>query len=74
MKILDYGIIDDCGTVINPMVVAGQVQGATAHGLGAALLENLPYDENGNVLAGSFTDYAPITINNIPAIKVGHRE
>jgi CO/xanthine dehydrogenase Mo-binding subunit/carbon monoxide dehydrogenase subunit G len=72
--ILDYGIVDDCGTVINAMVVEGQVQGAVAHGLGAALLENLAYDESGNVLAGSFTDYAPITINNIPAIKFGHTE
>ena len=45
-----------------------------AFSLGAALLENIPYDENGNVLAGSFTDYAPITINNIPHIKFGNRE
>jgi 2-furoyl-CoA dehydrogenase large subunit len=74
VRILDYGIVDDCGKVINPMVVKGQVQGAVAHSLGAALLENMPYDENGNVLAGSFTDYAPITINNIPDIKFGNRE
>jgi CO/xanthine dehydrogenase Mo-binding subunit/carbon monoxide dehydrogenase subunit G len=74
VRILDYAIVDDCGKVINPMVVKGQVQGAVAHSLGAALLENMPYDENGNVLAGSFTDYAPITINNIPHIKFGNRE
>jgi len=74
VRILDYAIVDDCGKVINPMVVKGQVQGAVAHSLGAALLENLPYDESGNVLAGSFTDYAPITINNIPNIKFGNRE
>jgi len=74
VRILDYAIIDDCGKVINAMVVEGQVQGAAAHGLGAALLENLSYDESGNVLAGSFTDYAPITINNIPSIKFGHTE
>jgi 2-furoyl-CoA dehydrogenase large subunit len=74
VRILDYAIIDDCGRRINPMIVEGQVQGALAHGLGAVLLENMPYDESGNVLAGSFTEYTPITINNIPNIKLGHRE
>ncbi len=74
VQILDYAIVDDCGKVINPMVVDGQVQGATAHSLGAVLLENMPYDDSGNLLTGSFTDYAPITINNIPKIKFGHRE
>jgi len=69
VRILDYAIVDDCGTVINPMIVKGQVFGGTAHGLGAALLESLTYDASGNVLTGSFTDYAPITINNIPDMK-----
>ena len=50
-KILDYAAVDDCGTVINPMIVEGQVHGATAHGIGAALMENCAYDENGNMLA-----------------------
>ncbi|MCU7930757.1 MAG: molybdopterin-dependent oxidoreductase [Candidatus Thiodiazotropha sp. (ex Codakia rugifera)] len=74
VKILDYGIVDDCGKMINPMIVEGQLHGGAAHGLGAALLENLPYDESGNVLAGSFTDYAPITINNVPKLKLDHME
>jgi len=74
VRILDYGIVDDCGKVINPMVVAGQVHGAAGLGLGAALLENMPYDADGNVLAGSFTDYTPITINNVPTLKCGHME
>lgn len=69
IKILDYAIVDDCGRVINPMIVKGQVFGGAAHGLGAALLENLTYDERGNVLTSSFTDYTPITINNIPELK-----
>ncbi|MCC7411256.1 MAG: molybdopterin-dependent oxidoreductase, partial [Gammaproteobacteria bacterium] len=73
-KILEYGIVDDCGTVINPMIVKGQVFGGAAHGLGAALLENLNYDANGNVLTGSFTDYAPITINNMPDLKLDEME
>ncbi len=73
-RILDYAIVDDCGKVVNPMIVAGQVHGATAHGLGAALLETMPYDEAGNVLSGSFTDYAPITINNMPLLKNANME
>ena len=48
-KILDYVAIDDCGTVINPPIVEGQVYGATAHGIGAALLENCVYDAVGNM-------------------------
>jgi 2-furoyl-CoA dehydrogenase large subunit len=68
-KLLDYAIVDDCGTVMNHMIVKGQVYGATAHGIGAALLENLPYDATGNVISGSFTDYAPITIQNMPDLK-----
>lgn len=68
-SILDYAIVDDCGTVINHMIVEGQTHGAAAHGIGAVILENMPYDEDGNVLCGSFTDYVPITIINMPDIK-----
>jgi 2-furoyl-CoA dehydrogenase large subunit len=73
-KILDYAVVDDCGTVINPMIVAGQVHGATAHGIGAALLENCAYDADGNLLASTFSDYVPITIMNMPALRYGHLE
>lgn len=68
-KVLDYGIVDDCGTVINHMIVEGQTHGGAAHGIGAALMEIMPHDKDGNVLSGSFTDYAPITINNMPTLK-----
>jgi CO/xanthine dehydrogenase Mo-binding subunit len=70
-KILDYAAVDDCGTVINPMIVEGQVHGATAHGIGAALMENCAYDENGNMLASTFSDYTPITAVSMPMIKYG---
>jgi len=73
-KILDYAIVDDCGKVINHMIVEGQVHGGAAHGIGAALQEIMPFDEEGNVLAGSFTDYAPITINNMPDLKCANME
>ena len=59
--ILDYVAVDDCGTVINPPIVEGQVYGATAHGIGAALLENCAYDAVGNMLTSTFSDYTPIT-------------
>jgi CO/xanthine dehydrogenase Mo-binding subunit/carbon monoxide dehydrogenase subunit G len=73
-KVLDYAIVDDCGKVINHMIVQGQVHGGAAHGLGAALIEIMPFDKEGNVLAGSFTDYAPITINNMPDLKTANME
>jgi len=73
-RILDYVAIDDCGTVINPPIVEGQVYGATAHGIGAALMENCVYDAVGNMLTSTFTDYTPITAVNMPKVKYGHLE
>ena len=71
-KILDYVAVDDCGTVINPPIVEGQVYGATAHGIGAALMETCVYDAVGNMLTSTFSDYTPITSMNIPKIEYGH--
>ena len=73
-RILDYVAVDDCGTVINPPIVEGQVYGATAHGIGAALMENCVYDEVGNMLTSTFSDYIPITALNMPKVKYGHIE
>jgi CO/xanthine dehydrogenase Mo-binding subunit len=73
-KILDYAAVDDCGRVINPAIVRGQVFGATAHGLGAALYEDCRYDEAGNLLASTFSDYIPITALNMPRVRYGHME
>ena len=72
--ILDYVAVDDCGTVINPPIVEGQVYGATAHGIGAALMESCVYDAVGNMLTGTFSDYTPITAMNMPHIKYDHLE
>jgi len=71
-RILDYVAVDDCGTVINPPIVEGQVYGATAHGIGAALMENCVYDSVGNMLTSTFSDYIPITAVNMPKVKYGH--
>jgi CO/xanthine dehydrogenase Mo-binding subunit len=73
-RILDYVAVDDCGTVINPPIVEGQVYGATAHGIGAALMENCVYDGVGNMLTSTFSDYTPITAMNMPKVKYDHIE
>jgi CO/xanthine dehydrogenase Mo-binding subunit len=73
-RILDYAAVDDCGKVINPPIVQGQVYGATAHGIGAALMENCVYDAVGNMLTSTFSDYTPITAMNMPIVKYDHIE
>jgi 2-furoyl-CoA dehydrogenase large subunit len=54
--------------------VEGQVYGATAHGIGAALMENCVYDAVGNMLTSTFSDYIPMTAMNMPKVKYGHIE
>ncbi len=73
-KILAYATVDDCGTRINPTIVDGQVHGATAHGIGASLLENCVYDAEGNMLTSQFADYVPITAMNMPRLRCGSQE
>src|SRR5579864_5538662 len=73
-KILAYACVDDCGRAINPRIVEGQVHGAAAHGIGAALLEDCAYDSDGNLLTATFSDYTPITAMNIPELLYGHME
>lgn len=68
-KILDYVVVDDCGVAINPKIVAGQVHGATCHGIGAAMQEAFQFDDSGNMITGTFTDYAPMTSMNMPELK-----
>ena len=59
--------VDDCGNIINPMIVEGQIHGGLTQGLGPALFEEIPYDEDGNNLAGSFMDYLVPTAVETPA-------
>jgi 2-furoyl-CoA dehydrogenase large subunit len=73
-KILAYAAVDDCGTQINPLIVAGQVHGATAHGIGAALMETCEYSPEGNMLTATFSDYTPITAMNMPDVLCGDIE
>jgi aerobic carbon-monoxide dehydrogenase large subunit len=65
-----YLVVDDCGTVLNPLVVRGQQHGAIAMGVSGALLEEVVYDENGQNRSGSFADYLLATAVEIPPIEV----
>lgn len=73
-KILAYVAVDDCGRRLNPLIVRGQVHGATALGIGAALLEDCAYDRDGVMLASTFSDYSPISSLNVPDIVDGDIE
>jgi carbon-monoxide dehydrogenase large subunit len=74
VKILDYAVAHDCGRVINPLIVDGQVQGGVAHGIGNCFYEELIYDENGQLLNASFMDYLLPTAKEVPTAKVAHVE
>jgi carbon-monoxide dehydrogenase large subunit len=67
-------VVHDAGKVINPLIVDGQVHGGVAQGIGNAFYERIVYDENGQLLSGSFMDYLLPTALEVPSIEVGHRE
>jgi len=68
-ELVDYAAVDDCGTRINPKIVEGQVMGATAHGIGAAMWETFTYDEEGNLLTPNFYDYHVPHVLDMPPLK-----
>jgi carbon-monoxide dehydrogenase large subunit len=72
VTILAFSAADDFGNIVNPMIVEGQVQGGLAQGIGQALLENCVYDENGQLLSGSFMDYAMPRADDLPSFNVDH--
>src|SRR5262245_25566423 len=67
VKVRRFVAVDDCGNIINPMIVDGQIHGGLTMGLAPALLEEISYDENGNVQGGSFMDYLLPTAMETPA-------
>ena len=69
-----YLVVEDCGPMINPGVVEGQIRGATAMGLSGMLLENIIYDSDANCLTSSFFEYLPATASEIPDIEIEHLE
>jgi len=72
VKILRYVVVEDCGTMINPMIVDGQLHGGAAQGIGGALLEHLVYDEAGQMLSQSLMEYLLPGAPEIPPIETHH--
>jgi aerobic carbon-monoxide dehydrogenase large subunit len=72
VELLDYAVAEDCGTMINPMIVDGQVQGGIAQGIGTALYEEIPFDELGQPLATTFGDYMVPCAPEIPDVRLAH--
>ena len=70
---LDYVTVHDAGRLLNPLLADGQVRGGFAHGAGAALLERVHYDDDGNLLTGSFVDYLCLGAADVPPLRIGHR-
>ena len=74
VEIKRYLVVHDCGTIINPLIVEGQIHGGVAHGLGNSFYEQLVYDEQGQLLNASFMDYLLPTATEVPPIETAHRE
>jgi carbon-monoxide dehydrogenase large subunit len=69
-----YALVEDCGPVINPMIVDGQIHGAVAQGIGEALLEAVVHGDDGQLLTATLMDYALPKAEDVPAFEVGHLE
>jgi carbon-monoxide dehydrogenase large subunit len=69
-----YVVVEDCGALINPAIVEGQIRGGIAQGIGAVLLERSAYDEDGNCQSATFMDYLMPTACDIPRIEIEHLE
>jgi carbon-monoxide dehydrogenase large subunit len=74
VTLLRYLVSEDCGAMINPSVVEGQIAGGTVQGIGGALYEHLAYDEDGNPVTTTFMDYLLPTAAEVPVIEYGHIE
>jgi carbon-monoxide dehydrogenase large subunit len=70
----NYWVVEDCGVMINPLIVEGQVHGGVVQGIGSALLEEMIYDEAGQLLTTSYMDYLLPTASDVPRIEVRHIE
>lgn len=74
VDILDYAICEDGGTLINPMIVDGQIYGGLAQGIGTALYEEMPYDDNAQPLASTLSDYILPGPSEVPEPRIDHME
>ena len=74
VTVRDYALVEDCGPVINPVIVEGQIHGAVAQGIGEALSERLVYDGDAQLLTGTLMDYAVPPASVLPTMSIGHVE
>jgi carbon-monoxide dehydrogenase large subunit len=74
VTVVRYVAVDDCGPAINPMIIDGQIHGGIVHGLGQALYEQVAYDENGQLVTGTFVDYALPTAAEFPSFETDRTE
>ena len=74
VKILRYIAVDDCGPAINPMLIDGQVHGGAVHAIGQAIYEQVVYDQDGQLVTGTFVDYAIPTAAEIPWMETDRTE
>jgi 2-furoyl-CoA dehydrogenase large subunit len=74
VTVLDYVTVHDCGHVLNPLLLEGQIRGGFAHGVAPALFERVVYDEDGNLLTGTFMDYLCPTGADLPPLRISHLE
>jgi CO/xanthine dehydrogenase Mo-binding subunit len=74
VDVLRYAVVHDCGRLINPMLVEGQIHGGVAQGVAGALLERLVYDEGGNLNNASFMEFLMPYVSEVPPLTIGHLE
>lgn len=74
VRLVDYVVVEDCGTVVNPLIVDGQIHGGVAQGIGSAMLEEYTYDEVGQPRVTTFMDYLLPGATEVPDIKIEHLE
>jgi CO/xanthine dehydrogenase Mo-binding subunit len=72
VKILRYAVAEDCGVLINPMIVEGQVVGGVAQAVGAALMEEVAYAPDGGLRSGTFLDYLIPSIGEVSSVEIAH--
>jgi carbon-monoxide dehydrogenase large subunit len=74
VKVVRYVAVDDCGPAINPLLIDGQVHGGVVHAIGQALYEQVHYDEDGQLVTGTFVDYALPTAAELPSFETDRTE
>jgi CO/xanthine dehydrogenase Mo-binding subunit len=72
IRILRYCVVHDCGTLVNPMIVEGQIHGGVAQGVGGALYERMEYDESGQLVNASFMDFLMPYASEVPEVEIDH--